>query len=108
MPMEAGSAAMSTTIQPIQRPREDPGSSHIRREGAATSPFAPKTNVNIQNSVANMAGILAKISSSQEGSMESLSPQLQKLIDNIMEQSFSLKTNQTGYFNPCNFSNTTL
>lgn len=92
MPMEAGSAAMSTTIQPIQRPREEPGSSNIRREGAATSPFAPKTNVNIQNSVANMAGILAKISSNQEGSMESLSPQLQKLIDNIMEQSFSLKT----------------
>ena len=93
MPMEAGSAAMSTTIQPIQRPREEPGTSgNIRREGAATSPFAPKTNVNIQNSVANMAGILAKISSSQEGSMESLSPQLQKLIDNIMEQSFSLKT----------------
>lgn len=93
MPMEAGSAAMSTTIQPIQRPREEPGtSSNIQREGAATSPFAPKTNVNIQNSVANMAGILSKISSSQEGSMESLSPQLQKLIDNIMEQSFSLET----------------
>ena len=92
MPMEAGSAAVSTTIQPIQRPREEPGTSgNIRREGAATSPFAPKTNVNIQNSVANMAGILAKISSSQEGSLEALSPQLQKLIDNIMEQSFSLE-----------------
>lgn len=92
MPMEAGSAAMSTTIQPIQRPREEPGTSgNIRREGTSTSPFAPRTNVNIQNSVANMAGILAKISSSQEGSMESLSPQLQKLIDNIMEQSFSLE-----------------
>lgn len=93
MPMEAGSAAMSTTIQPVQRPREEPGTSGtIRREGEPSSPFAPKTNVNIENSVSNMAGILAKISSRQEGSMESLSPQLQKLIDNIMKQSFSLET----------------
>ena len=93
MPMEAGSAAMSTTVQPVQRPREEPGTSGtIRREGEPSSPFAPKTNVNIENSVSNMAGILAKISSRQEGSMESLSPQLQKLIDNIMKQSFSLET----------------
>ncbi|MFC2468890.1 MAG: hypothetical protein ACFNWY_01685, partial [Negativicutes bacterium] len=93
MPMEAGSAAMSTTVQPVQRPREEPGTSGtIRQEGEPASPFAPKTNVNIENSVSNMAGILAKISSRQEGSMESLSPQLQKLIDNIMKQSFSLET----------------
>lgn len=91
MAMEAGGAAIPATIQPVQRPREEPGvADGARRRGTATSPFAPQTNVNIKNSVANMAEILSKISSHQGDSLETLPPELQKLIDNIMKQAFSL------------------
>ncbi len=92
MPMETNSTTMPTNIQPVQRPRPGAPTTITRRGDSGGSPFAPRTDVNIKNSVSDMAGILAKVSENQESTTESLSPQLQKLIDNIMKQSFSLES----------------
>ena len=88
--METNTASMPTGIRPIERPQGPQTSGVQRRGGVTTSPFAPRTDVSLQNSVADVAGLLSKISSAKEEAMDQISPQLQKLIDNIMKQSFSL------------------
>ncbi|MBQ7515416.1 MAG: hypothetical protein IJS96_03970 [Schwartzia sp.] len=92
MPMETNSTTMPTNIQPVQRPRPGAPTTITRRGDSGGSPFAPRTDVNIKNSVSDMAGILAKVSENQESKAEALSPQLQKLMDSIMQQSFSLES----------------
>lgn len=93
MAMETNTAGMPTNIRPVERPRGGSPSSGIqRRSDGASMPFAPRTDVNLRSSVLDMAGVLAKVASEQESSMEKLSPQLQKLIDSIMKQSFSLES----------------
>ncbi len=84
--------AMPTGIRPIERP-QGPQTSGIQRRGTpASSPFAPRTDVSLQNSVADVANLLSKIASTKEDAMEKISPQIQKLIDSIMKQSFSLES----------------
>lgn len=92
MPMETSSASMPTSIRPIERPQGTQSTGGVTRRGDTGSAFAPRTDVNIKSSIADMAGILSKISSNQTSSEEALSPQLQKLIDTIMKQSFSLES----------------
>ena len=89
MPMET--TAMPTGIRPIERP-QGPQTTGVQRRGQpSVSPFAPRTDVDLQNSVADVAGLLSKIASAKEDAMEKISPQIQKLIDKIMQQSFSLE-----------------
>ncbi len=90
--METNTASMPTSIRPVERPQGPQTSGVQRRGGVTTSPFAPRTDVSLQNSVADVANLLAKIASSKEEATDDLSPQLQKLIDNIMKQSFSLES----------------
>ena len=90
--METNTASMPTGIRPIERPQGPQTSGVQRRGGVTTSPFAPRTDVSLQNSVADVAGLLSKISSAKEEAMDQISPQLQKLVDNIMKQSFSLES----------------
>ncbi len=91
MAMETNTA-MPTGIRPIERP-QGPQTTGVQRRGApASSPFAPRTDVSLQNSVADVANLLSKIASTKEEAMEKISPQVQKLIDSIMQQSFSLES----------------
>lgn len=90
--METNTAPMPTSIRPVERPQGPQTSGVQRRGGVTTSPFAPRTDVSLQNSVADVAGLLSKIASTKEEAMDQISPQLQKLIDNIMKQSFSLES----------------
>lgn len=90
--METNTASMPTSIRPVERPQGPQTSGVQRRGGVTTSPFAPRTDVSLQNSVADVAGLLSKIASTKEEAMDQISPQLQKLIDNIMKQSFSLES----------------
>lgn len=79
-------------VRPIERP-QGPQTSGVQRRGTpAASPFAPRTDVSLQNSVADVANLLSKIASTKEEAMDKISPQLQKLIDSIMQQSFSLES----------------
>ncbi|MBR5163421.1 MAG: hypothetical protein IKW79_05310 [Schwartzia sp.] len=83
--------AMPTGIRPIERP-QGPQTTGVQRRGQpSVSPFAPRTDVDLQNSVADVAGLLSKIASAKEDAMDKISPQIQKLIDKIMQQSFSLE-----------------
>ena len=73
--------AMPTGIRPIERP-QGPQTTGVQRRGTpSASPFAPRTDVSLQNSVSDVANLLSKIASTKEEAMDKISPQLQKLID---------------------------
>lgn len=90
--MAMETTAMPTGIRPIERP-QGPQTTGVQRRGTpSASPFAPRTDVSLQNSVADVANLLSKIASTKEEAMDKISPQIQKLIDSIMKQSFSLES----------------
>ena len=91
MPMEA---SMNVGIRPVNRPQSAGGTEGIsRREdgGGSSAAFSPKTNVSIQNAVDDMAGILSKISSNQAEAVDKMPQELQKIIQNVLKQAFSLE-----------------
>ena len=78
MPMEANPAGLTTSIQPVRRTEGTNSTAGVVRRGdTGSSPFAPQTNVNIKNSIADMAGILSKISTNQEDAVEVMPQQSQ-------------------------------
>jgi len=93
MPMETNPTALPTNIQPVRRTQETSTTAGVARRGDdSASPFAPQTNVSLKNSVANMAEVLSKIAAQQEDGVELMPQQIQKLVQNILKQSFSLQT----------------
>ncbi|MBR2214206.1 MAG: hypothetical protein IJ849_00445 [Selenomonadaceae bacterium] len=90
MPMETN---MNVGIRPIERPQAPTGTEGVQRrgDGGGSSGFSPRTNVTIQNAVDNMAGILSKISTYQAEGMERMPEDLQKVIQNVMKQAFSME-----------------
>ena len=66
MAMEANAASMPA-VKPLQRPQSAGNTGAVTRRdgGSSSSPFAPQTNVTIRNSIADMAGVLAKISTNE-------------------------------------------
>ncbi|BAL83767.1 hypothetical protein SELR_20590 [Selenomonas ruminantium subsp. lactilytica TAM6421] len=87
-------ASMNVGIRPIDRPQAPGAAEGIGRRGdggGSSAAFSPKTNVAIQTAVDDMAGILAKISSNQAEAVEKMPADLQKLIQNVMKQAFSLE-----------------
>ncbi|SHK96988.1 hypothetical protein SAMN05216582_1289, partial [Selenomonas ruminantium] len=86
--------SMNVGIRPIDRPQAAGSVEGVGRRGdggSSSEAFSPKTNVSIQNAVDDMAGILAKISSNQAETVEKMPADLQKLIQNVMKQAFSLE-----------------
>lgn len=88
MPMETSAATQVGGIRLIERPGSSQPSS---RTDAVRSPFAPETNVSIRNSISNMAGVLLRISGEAEDLAEGLTPDVQRIVNNIMKNSFSLE-----------------
>ena len=87
-------ASMNVGIRPIERPQSPGAAEGIGRRGdggGSSAAFSPKTNVSIQNAVDDMAGILAKIANNQMDAVEKMPADLQKLIQNVMKQAFSLE-----------------
>lgn len=89
MPMETN---MPLGIRPIQRPTTPSGTEGVSRrgDGGSSSAFSPRTNVAIQTAIDDMAGILSKISSSQDDTMEKMPEDLQKIVQNVLKQAFSM------------------
>ncbi|MDO4203056.1 MAG: hypothetical protein Q4D07_00935 [Selenomonadaceae bacterium] len=87
MPLETSAATQAGGIRPIERPS---GSQPTSRAAAVRSPFAPETNVSIRNSISDMAGVLLRISGEAEDVAEGMTPDVQRLVNNIMKNSFSL------------------
>jgi len=86
--------SMNVGIRPIERPQAPESAEGIGRRGdggGSSAAFSPKTNVAIQNAVDDMAGILARIASNQTDAVEKMPADLQKLIQNVMKQAFSLE-----------------
>ena len=92
MAMEANAANAAGSLQRVQRPQTTGSADAVTRrgDGAASSPFTKETNVSIRNSIADLSSVLGKISQGQEDSVEVLPDHLQKVIRNVMENSFSL------------------
>ena len=83
---------MNVGIRPVDRPQSTGSTDGVNRreDGSGSSAFSPKTNVSIKNAVDDMAGILAKISSNQAEAVDKMPEDLQKMIQNVMKQAFSL------------------
>ena len=86
--------AMNVGVRPIDRPQSAGGTEGVSRRGdggSSSAAFSPKTNVSIQSAVDDMAGILAKISSNQSEAVDKMPQDLQKVIQNVLKQAFSLE-----------------
>lgn len=93
MSMETSSTTLTPQISTVKgKESSQEISSASRKSVSGTSAFSPQTNVDIKNSVADMAGILSKISQERQTNETSLSPQIQKILNQILEQSFSLES----------------
>lgn len=92
MAMEANAANAAGSLQRVQRTQTTSSADGVSRRGDDTlsSPFTKETNVSIRNSIADLSAILGKISQNQEDTVDVLPEQLQKVIHNVMESSFSL------------------
>lgn len=93
MAMEANAASMPA-VKPLQRPQSAGNTGAVSRRdgGSSSSPFAPQTNVSIKNSIADMAGVLSKISTNESMAAEEIPQPVQKMIQNVLSSAFSLNS----------------
>lgn len=89
MPMET---AINAGVRPVDRPQTAGKADGVTRQdsGSTASAFMPKTNVAIETAIGDMAGILNKIASSQVEAAEKMPEELQKMLQNVLKQAFSL------------------
>ncbi len=91
MPMET---SMNIGIRPVDRPQSTGSTEGVSRRddgGGSSAAFSPKTNVSIKNAVDDMAGLLSKIASNQTEAVDKMPEDLQKVIQNVLKQAFSLE-----------------
>ncbi len=89
MPIETGAAG---SVQQVQRPQSTDNTKliHRREGGEPESPFSPRTDVDVKNSVRGMAQILSKISTSESDTLNNMPKTMQKVIQQVLESAFSL------------------
>ncbi|MBP3723473.1 MAG: hypothetical protein J6I62_09510 [Selenomonadaceae bacterium] len=89
MPMQAN---MNVGIRPVERPQTPSSTEGVSRrgDGSSSSGFSPRTEVAIQGAVEDMAGILSKISARQDDTIDKMPEDLQKVVQNILKQAFSM------------------
>lgn len=89
---------MSMPIQPginpanaaSQQPTGPIDKRNVSAQTADVSGALPQTDVTIKNAVGDLAGILSEITSTQNGNIEDMSPEIQKLVQQILQESFSV------------------
>ena len=85
---------MNIGIRPVDRPQSTGSTEGVSRRddgGGSSAAFSPKTNVSIKNAVDDMAGLLSKIASNQTEAVDKMPEDLQKVIQNVLKQAFSLE-----------------
>ena len=93
MALETTASTVTNNIQSIQRPNASNSSENVSRVGdRGASPFSPRTDVNIRNSISDMAAILSRLSEQQNSQNAALPQQLQKIVQNVLQTSFSMDT----------------
>lgn len=76
-------------IRPVERP-QSPGVDGIQRREGGESPFQPRTDVALRSAVQDIGQLLTQINSAQKEVVEKIPPELKQVIDNIMQQAFSI------------------
>lgn len=90
MPVEN---SMNIGIRPASPTQKTGNTEGVQRRGdgnGSAEAFSPKTSVSIKTAVNDMAGILAKISTNQSESVEQMPEQIQKMVQNVIKEAFSL------------------
>jgi len=85
---------MTPSVQPAERTQETKGDKlSVKRDGGGSSgsAFSPRTDVNIKNSIDNMAGVLSKISTHHSEAENAIPSELKNIIQNIMRNAFTVE-----------------
>ena len=91
MPMET---SMQIGIRPVDRSQSAESTESVsRREdnGQSASSFSPKTAVSIRNAIRDMAEVLSGIASHEAEAVEQMPQDIQKFVQNVMKQAFSME-----------------
>lgn len=92
--MPTNVTGMTPSVQPAERTQETKGDKlSVKRDGGGSSgsAFSPRTDVNIKNSIDNMAGVLSKISTHQSEAENAIPSELKNIIQNIMRNAFTIE-----------------
>jgi len=91
MAMETNATNL-TNVSSVQPTKPVSTESVVRKTGdsASGSKFQPQTNVNIKSAVKDITELLAKVSSTENMTENTLPQELQKLVQNMMKNTFSL------------------
>ncbi len=92
--MPTNVTGMTPSVQPAERTQETKGDKlSVKRDGGGSSgsAFSPRTDVNIKNSIDNMAGVLSKISTHHSEAENAIPSELKNIIQNIMRNAFTLE-----------------
>ena len=91
--MATNVTGMTPSVQAPERAQEAKAEKiSVRRDGGSGAGFTPRTDVNIRNSISNMAEVLSKISSQTSDAENAIPNQLKEIINNIMRSAFSLES----------------
>ena len=92
--MPTNVTGMTPSVQPAERTQETKGDKlSVKRDGGGSSgsAFSPRTDVNIKNSIDNMAGVLSKISTHHSEAENAIPSELKNIIQNIMRNAFTVE-----------------
>lgn len=81
--------SVTSNVGRVDRPASSGGIVN-RNEGGAPSPFQPETRVDIENSIKNMLSLLTKTGMDKGMPSQKLPEVLQKMVDDLMQNNFSL------------------
>lgn len=81
--------SVTSNVGRVDRPASSGGIVN-RNEGGASSPFQPETRVDIENSIKNMLSLLTKTGMDKGMPSQKLPEVLQKMVDDLMQNNFSL------------------
>lgn len=86
----AMNTTMTTNIGQIERPTSISGTVTTHPNITPSSPFQPETQVDIENSIKSMLKMLSKADMSKGTPMQKMPEELQKLVDELLQNSFSV------------------
>lgn len=92
MAMETNATNLTnvSSVQPTKPVSNEPVERKIG-DSASGSKFQPQTNVNIKSAVKDITELLSKVSSTETMTENTLPQELQKLVQNMMKNTFSLE-----------------
>jgi len=93
MAMETNPAGL-INVSPVQAPKSVSSDGISRKIGDSSgrSAFQPQTNVNIKSSIEDITGLLSKVASTENMTANKLPQELQKMIQTMLQNSFSLES----------------